>query len=194
MAFEGIKHFPLIAARYDYASRFVPEGTEGHHGTDIFAPRGSPVIACDDGVARSAEDPKGGHVVYLKASPSAWLKPREWYYAHLDTVNPLIPTGGVEVRGGQMIGTVGTTGNAKGTAPHLHFQMRLKGRLVDPYPFLVEADPQGSGKPAAPGGKIELPDWAKGAGDVAKSWFGAIAGGEAILLLGAIWFLTRDRH
>lgn len=106
-------------------------GAREHHGVDIFAPRGTPVVAAAEGTVRSVETTGiGGKVV--------WLWDREQrvslYYAHLDTqtVEP-----GARVRPGDTLGTVGNTGNARGTSPHLHFGIYRPGRgPVDPYPFV----------------------------------------------------------
>lgn len=98
----------------------------GHRGTDIFAPRGSVVLAVEEGDARTEQDPKGGTVIYLQAKSGA-----KYYYAHLDTLIDRFPR---HVYEGDGIGTVGTTGNAQGTDPHLHFQMWLPSLgLVNPY-------------------------------------------------------------
>ena len=113
-------------------------GAREHHGIDIFAPRGTPVVAAAEGTVRSVETTgRGGKVV--------WLSPRQQglslYYAHLDsqTVEP-----GQRVQPGDTLGTVGTTGNAQGTPPHLHFGIYRRRRgPVDPHPFVhaSRADP-----------------------------------------------------
>lgn len=113
----------------------------GHHGTDIFAPRGTPVLAVSDGVARATHDPKGGRVVYLTTDGG-----EKYYFAHLDdwAIPPLALDRQVRVDAGAIIGHVGTTGNAQGTSPHLHFQAWLPGEgLVDPYYILRQVDPKG---------------------------------------------------
>lgn len=103
-------------------------GRREHHGVDIFAPRGTPVVAAADGVVRRAgTGGRGGNVV--------WLRDREreqsLYYAHLD--RHAVRTGD-RVRAGDTIGFVGNTGNARTTPPHLHFGIYRRGRgPVDPF-------------------------------------------------------------
>ena len=110
-------------------------GAREHRGVDIFAPRGTPVIAAMDArVSRVNTTNLGGKVV--------WLQPlfgsTRLYYAHLDSqsVEP-----GQYVFAGETIGTVGNTGNARTTPPHLHFgvYIRNRGGARDPYPFLAQA-------------------------------------------------------
>ena len=145
-----MRRFPLPKdANYSYANRFGL-GAGDHHGTDIFAPRGTPVLAVERGMARSDEDPKGGLVVYLAAinlegGPAEPI--RIYYYAHLDDVIDTVP-GGTLVEPGAVLGHVGDSGNAKGTDPHLHFQARVGGETVNPYPLLRSVDPKvpGPGK------------------------------------------------
>lgn len=87
-------------------------GGRTHEGTDIFAPEGTPVVATEDGVVTKMGPSKvGGNRI--------WLNGR-WYYAHLSRFAPGMRVG-KRVRAGQVIGYVGTTGDAKGTPPHLHF-------------------------------------------------------------------------
>ena len=108
-------------------------GKRDHEGIDIFAPRGTSVVAVADGVIESVETTSvGGRVV--------WQYDRRrdvtYYYAHLNTqqVNR-----GDAVRAGDRIGTVGNTGNAAASRPHLHFAIYRPGRsAVDPVPFLYD--------------------------------------------------------
>jgi murein DD-endopeptidase MepM/ murein hydrolase activator NlpD len=113
-------------------------GQREHHGVDIPAPRGTPVLSAGDGVVSSvAVTDIGGKVVWV------WDAARELslYYAHLDSQS--VSTG-TRVRAGDRLGTVGNTGNARTTVPHLHFGIyhRREGP-IDPMPFLHEP-------PAAP--------------------------------------------
>lgn len=110
-------------------------GARRHEGVDIFAPRGTPAVAATDGyITRTGETRLGGRVVWLADAQGQHL-----YYAHLDKqlVQP-----GQRVRAGDTLGLVGNTGNARTTAPHLHFGIYRAGRgAVDPWPFLHRADP-----------------------------------------------------
>ncbi len=110
-------------------------GARRHEGVDIFAPRGTPAVAAADGtITRTGESQLGGRVVWLADNQGQHL-----YYAHLDRqlVQP-----GQRVRAGDTLGLVGNTGNARTTAPHLHFGIYRAGRgAVDPWPFLHREDP-----------------------------------------------------
>jgi peptidoglycan LD-endopeptidase LytH len=113
-------------------------GTRSHEGVDIFAARGTPVVAVSDGIARPGSNALGGTVIWLRA-PGAGLT---FYYAHLDSQ---AFTGTTRVRAGDVLGYVGNTGNARTTAPHLHFGIYDAG-AIDPTPFLRADD----ATPAAP--------------------------------------------
>ncbi len=110
-------------------------GKRDHHGVDIFAKRGTPVVAAVDGVITDAGlNRLGGKVVWL------WdmKKSRSLYYAHLDSQ---LVTAGTRVKTGDTLGLVGNTGNAKHTPPHLHFGIYSRGRgPKDPAPFLQQPD------------------------------------------------------
>lgn len=106
-------------------------GRRSHHGVDIFAPRGTPVVATSHAFVRRVR-------IQNLGGKTVWLHDRErglhLYYAHLDEqlVEP-----GTWVRPGDVIGRVGNTGNARTTPPHLHFGIYAQGEgPVDPDPFL----------------------------------------------------------
>ncbi|MCU0627567.1 MAG: M23 family metallopeptidase [Gemmatimonadaceae bacterium] len=109
-------------------------GARSHEGIDIFAARGTPVIAATDGTVRStAPNRLGGNVVWLADAARAQVL----YYAHLDSV---ATTAGARVRIGDTLGFVGNTGNAITTRPHLHFGVYRRGSgAVDPWPFVRPA-------------------------------------------------------
>lgn len=111
-------------------------GARRHHGIDIFAPRGTPVIAATSGtVSRVRETEIGGRVVWLRDE----RRSQSLYYAHLDTQ---LVRDGQRVERGDTLGTVGNTGNARTTPPHLHFGVYRRGEgPVDPFPF-VHTPPQ----------------------------------------------------
>ncbi|RYZ00407.1 MAG: M23 family metallopeptidase [Chitinophagaceae bacterium] len=105
-------------------------GVRRHEGIDIFAPRRSAVVAIAPGtISRVETTRRGGKVV--------WLRPRgrslHLYYAHLEEQ---LVQAGAQVAAGDTIGLVGTTGNAKGTPPHLHFGIYARGGALDPKPFV----------------------------------------------------------
>lgn len=116
-------------------------GGRTHDAVDIMAPRGTPVIAADDGtILRLRQNEAGGITIYQ-------LDPAEqfvYYYAHLERYQSGLAEG-LRVRQGDVLGYVGTTGNAPDNLPHLHFQvMRYRGggqywggEPVNPHPFFV---------------------------------------------------------
>lgn len=104
-------------------------GRREHHGIDIFAPRGTPVLAASTGRVRGVrETARGGRVVWVRDP----VREASLYYAHLDSQHV---GNGQLVERGDTIGFVGNTGNARTTPPHLHFRLYRRGP-VDPYPFL----------------------------------------------------------
>ena len=106
-------------------------GRRVHHGVDIFARRGTPVLAATAGTTYRVGDTSiGGKVVWVRDEE----REARFYYAHLDSQ---YVGNGVRVEVGDTIGFVGNTGNARTTHPHLHFGVyRRPGGPFDPYPFL----------------------------------------------------------
>ena len=116
-------------------------GAGRHEAVDIMAPRGTPVLAAADGaVVKLFQSRRGGTTIYQFDPTSTWC----YYYAHLDHYAEGIVAGAM-LRQGQVIGYVGSTGDAAPTAPHLHFTIfRLgpekhwwQGTAIDPYPILM---------------------------------------------------------
>ncbi len=110
-------------------------GGRYHQGNDIFAARGTPVVAVDDGEVIRMNGPSsptslGGITVTYRTADGS-----EWYNAHLDSVANGISVG-ASVSRGDRIGTVGDTGNARGTPPHLHLGRRYGGSWVNPWPTI----------------------------------------------------------
>ena len=115
-------------------------GRRRHEALDIMAPRGTPVVAVDDGrVAKVTRSILGGLSVYQYDL----LENRVYFYAHLDGYARGLEAGSFLKRG-DLVGFVGSTGNAPENAPHLHFTMFelgsdkrwWKGRASNPYPLL----------------------------------------------------------
>jgi murein DD-endopeptidase MepM/ murein hydrolase activator NlpD len=112
--------------------------TGWHHGNDIFAPAGAPVLAVTDGeLFLVGWNDVGGNRLWLRDDQG-----NEFYYAHLSAYAP-VAQDGARVRAGEVIGFVGTTGDAVGTPPHLHFEIHPGGLLwmgydgvVNPYSYL----------------------------------------------------------
>jgi murein DD-endopeptidase MepM/ murein hydrolase activator NlpD len=106
-----------------------------HQGNDLFAARGTPVVAVEDGwVERVGTNRLGGLIVWTRGRSGY-----RYYYAHLAEFAPIVA--GQEIVAGTVVGTVGDTGNARGTPPHLHFEIHPPGTngAIDPYPILVQA-------------------------------------------------------
>lgn len=119
-------------------------GARSHMGIDILAPRGTPVLAADDGhvwVVRS--NTLGGLTVYTVDPSDRFV----FYYAHLDRYRDGI-VDGMAIAKGDTLGFVGTTGNAPPDTPHLHFQVSRIGddhhwwtaTPVDPLPYLRDRE------------------------------------------------------
>jgi murein DD-endopeptidase MepM/ murein hydrolase activator NlpD len=108
-------------------------GSRDHHGVDIFAPRGTPVLSATNGrVSRVRTTPIGGKVVWVNDSE----EPNRVYYAHLDSQ---VVRDGMDVKRGTLLGFVGNTGNARTTPPHLHFGLyRRRQGPMDPWYFLYQ--------------------------------------------------------
>jgi murein DD-endopeptidase MepM/ murein hydrolase activator NlpD len=115
-------------------------GSHVHHAIDILAPRGTPAVAAVDGtILKLFISRAGGTTIYL-GDGKGWV----YYYAHLDRYADDLREN-MAVRKGDVIGFVGTTGNAPANTPHLHFEIeRLppggdwwKGSPVNPYPILM---------------------------------------------------------
>jgi murein DD-endopeptidase MepM/ murein hydrolase activator NlpD len=113
--------------------------TAWHHGNDVFAPSGAPVLAVADGTLFLVGwNTIGGNRFWLRD-----VQGNEFYYAHLSAYSPLAQDG-AHVHAGDVIGFVGNTGDAEGTPTHLHFEIHpvellWKGYdgVIDPYPYLV---------------------------------------------------------
>jgi peptidoglycan LD-endopeptidase LytH len=111
-------------------------GNRLHKGIDIFAPRGTEIVAVADGIISYIGDqPKGGHCLWLTTESGA-----SFYYAHLDRWAAGLYEG-MEVQAGDLLGYVGNTGNAKYTPAHLHFGVNQNDEMVNPYPLLARATP-----------------------------------------------------
>lgn len=116
-------------------------GGRRHRGIDIFAEKGTPVVAATDGVVvQVGRDGLGGNVVWILGEGL-----QVHYYAHLDEWAPGLEAGR-HVKAGEAIGTVGNTGNARTTPPHLHFSLsrvswsRFARVAYDPEPVLRGAE------------------------------------------------------
>jgi murein DD-endopeptidase MepM/ murein hydrolase activator NlpD len=114
-----------------HAPRSSPE-PHVHEGADVFAAKGTPVVAAADGVVSTqAGTAVGGNALRLTEADGTF-----YYYAHLDRFAVGLEDGG-PVEKGDIIGFVGATGNAEGGSPHLHFEIHPRGgEAVPPVPYL----------------------------------------------------------
>ena len=118
-------------------------GGHRHEAIDILEPRGTPVLAVDDGVVQKLFHSVPGGITIYQFNPA---KTHCYYYAHLDRYAEGLAEG-QPVRRGDRIGYVGTSGNAPPQTPHLHFAIYTlgpekrwwEGTAIDPYPLLLKA-------------------------------------------------------
>ena len=112
-------------------------GSRGHEAVDILAPRHTPIRAVEDGtIARLFFSKAGGTTLYQFDPERRFV----YYYAHLERYAPGIKEG-MQVSKGDIIGYVGTSGNAPPNTPHLHFAIFQltdekrwwDGKPIDPY-------------------------------------------------------------
>ena len=117
------------------------DGSRLHEGQDIFAPRGTPIFSATEGyVAKIGENSLGGQTVSVIGAGG-----RVYYYAHLEAYAPRLAEGDWVTKQ-TLLGYVGTTGNAAGTPPHLHFGVYQTGGAVNPLPLLSDrAEPKANG-------------------------------------------------
>lgn len=121
-------------------------GGRSHQGIDIFADRGTPVLAA---VAGTVLDRFHGGIPCGDGTPNnavtiAGDDGNRYWYAHLDSITV---TAGTHVAAGTQLGTVGTTGNACTTSPHLHFSINeTLPTVINPYPFLRYGVTVGAGQ------------------------------------------------
>lgn len=127
--------FPVFGSGATFTSDYAAPraGTGWHQGNDIFAPIGVPVLAVADGVlSKVGVNALGGNRLWLTDDLG-----NAYYYAHLSGYASHV-SDGVRVRGGEIIGFVGNTGQAITTPPHLHFEIHPgDGASIDPYPYLL---------------------------------------------------------
>jgi murein DD-endopeptidase MepM/ murein hydrolase activator NlpD len=143
---------PVVGVRADQLSDTYTDsrggGSRVHNAIDIMAPTGTPVVSASDGTVEKLFFSRGGGGVtaYVRSTDGKWLH----YYAHLDAYAPGLREG-QRIRRGDPIGTVGISGNASPSGPHLHYaiyemsggQRWWQGTPVNPYPQL--AGPQLAG-------------------------------------------------
>jgi murein DD-endopeptidase MepM/ murein hydrolase activator NlpD len=126
---------PLQVAKKRIANTWhAPRGVNRlHEGQDIFAPRGTPAFSATRGyIYKIGQNRLGGQTVSVIGAGG-----RVYYYAHFDSYAPGIAEGDY-VTPQTVLGYVGTTGNAQGTPPHLHFGVYTPTGAINPLPLLTD--------------------------------------------------------
>ncbi|WP_166664828.1 peptidoglycan DD-metalloendopeptidase family protein [Pedobacter metabolipauper] len=126
--------YPLSTTGKNQIQSFFGDGRDAnsrkHEGVDIFSAFRTPVVAAAAGtVTRVNENNLGGKVVWLRPLNKDYTL----YYAHLDRQ---IAVEGQQVLPGDTLGLMGNTGNARTTAPHLHFGIYTSSGTIDPFPYI----------------------------------------------------------
>ncbi|HVL90390.1 MAG TPA: M23 family metallopeptidase [Actinomycetota bacterium] len=132
---KGVWRFPIAGYTWyqdDFAAPRYEPYFHMHEGTDLFAQEGTLVVASADGViTRLLAGSIGGNGIWLTEADGTY-----YYYGHLKSYAPGL-TQGMRVKIGQVLGTVGRTGIAVETYPHVHFEVHPGGgKAVNPKPFL----------------------------------------------------------
>ncbi len=129
MPLEGAQ----LTSGYGMRTHPVLGGRRQHQGIDLASPTGTPVYATADGVIGRA-DWYSSYGLFISVNHGASMETR---YAHLSR---LAVAAGDNVRKGDLIGYVGSTGRS--TGPHLHYEVRVDGLAVNPIPYMVESEAQ----------------------------------------------------
>jgi murein DD-endopeptidase MepM/ murein hydrolase activator NlpD len=131
-----VEGFDLKDLRDNFAEK---RGARVHEAIDMLAPRGTPVVAVDDGVVRKLFTSNAGGLTVYQYDPGESFA---YYYAHLDRYAEGLAEGKA-LKKGDRVGYVGTTGNAPPGTPHLHFTIYKlppdkswwQGTPINPYPL-----------------------------------------------------------
>ncbi len=135
---------PVVPSWFQNDWGFPRSGGRSHQGTDVFADRGTPIVAVADGTVKAVDRTDNyrsgtSHGDLGGLTVSYWTAPGEyWYFAHLDAIAEGIQPG-IRVVAGQVVGYVGNTGNAETTPPHTHVGRYVDHRPTNPYPALAAA-------------------------------------------------------
>jgi murein DD-endopeptidase MepM/ murein hydrolase activator NlpD len=119
---------PVPSASFTDSWGAPRSGGRAHKGTDMMASHGDPVYAVTSGTVRTASSSAGGLSLYLHGDNG-----ETYFYAH-NSQN--LVSSGARVGPGDLIARVGSSGNASGSAPHVHFERQSGGRSVNPYDFV----------------------------------------------------------
>lgn len=155
MAHENDQSFELVFVQDPLATTFrdtfgdARSGGRSHHGTDLFAPKMTPVFAAADGVVTimrwgelagdwiAIEHLDGWETWYMHLNDDVPATDGRWGSENF-TFAPGLAEGSV-VLAGDLIAWVGDSGNAEGSSPHTHFELHHDGRVVNPFPFLADS-------------------------------------------------------
>lgn len=135
-----LKVFPVVGD-YSYEDDFGdPRGQGPHQGNDVIGTMGMQLVSCVDGtISRLTREETGLGGIWI------WIvdgQGNEYYYAHMASISPELKAGS-KVTAGQFVGTMGMTGDARGTVPHLHFEIRPNGGgSINPFTELRAVDPK----------------------------------------------------
>lgn len=137
---EPLYPFPVSAGENKNVKSFWADprdsGSRSHEGVDIFAERGTPIVAVADGqISEVGDKGLGGKQI--------WLRDKSFgntiYYAHLDSI---AVKKGKQVKVGDTLGFVGNTGNAETLPPHLHFGIYKSKGAINPLPYIKKTEIQ----------------------------------------------------
>jgi murein DD-endopeptidase MepM/ murein hydrolase activator NlpD len=117
----GMRTHPVLGVR------------RGHKGIDLAAPTGTPIYATADGIVSKAQR-FSSYGLYVSIEHGAQLQTR---FAHMSRI---AVANGERVKKGDIIGYVGSTGRS--TGPHLHYEVRVAGKAVNPIPYMKESEAQ----------------------------------------------------
>lgn len=151
-AFGNPFDFPwlsYVSSPYGYRIHPISGEKNLHHGMDIAVAQGTPIRTVHDGRIVSAGD-AGGYGLCVVIEDDKGYQSR---YAHCASLSV---GAGQEVKRGDVIATVGSTGNS--TGPHLHLETMLNGQYLNPYYFVDNGDTSGGARPGEPGGPV-IPDY-----------------------------------
>jgi murein DD-endopeptidase MepM/ murein hydrolase activator NlpD len=131
---KGGYAFPVLMGKHRYSNDWgaARQNTGAHEGNDIFAPAGTPVLAVTGGTLRRVGTARvPGNRLYLYSDRGDY-----YFYGHLSSFEADARSG-KRVKAGEVLGYVGSTGDAEPTPPHVHFEVHPGGGApVNPYPFL----------------------------------------------------------
>lgn len=122
-----------LTSNYGMRTHPVLGGRRSHKGVDLAAPTGTPIYATADGIVSKAQR-FSSYGLYVSIEHGAQLQTR---FAHMSRI---AVANGQRVKKGEIIGYVGSTGRS--TGPHLHYEVRIAGKAVNPIPYMVESEAQ----------------------------------------------------